>query len=178
MDRRGGKKYRGAAAKTETLKFDRDGFWTDVLKPQFTFSRQKVATNSYILIKAATDDPKQQMLAVDAVNLENANWLFGCKETSVHKNSRVCDVGENLSEKLSSLAPSRGKRRVAHADLRKLAVRSGYTHLVVFVPKHAEHVRVHVDIYESSSRHVSYTPPRWISFWTAHPIVEKTTPEG
>ena len=54
------------------------------------------------------------------VNLENANWLFGCKATSVHKNSRVCDVGENLSEKLSRLVPSRGKRRVAHSDLRRL----------------------------------------------------------
>ena len=50
LDRRGGKKYRGVS-KPETLKFDKDGFWTDVLKRQFTFSRESVATNSYILIK-------------------------------------------------------------------------------------------------------------------------------
>ena len=60
----------------------------------------------------------------------------------------------------------------------KLAKKHGYSHLVVFVPKHTEHVRVHIDVYASSSRHVSYTTPRWLSFWLAHPIVEKTTPEG
>ena len=59
----------------------------------------------------------------------------------------------------------------------KLAKKHGYSHLVVFVPKHTEHVRVHIDVYASSSRHVSYTTPRWLSFWLAHPIVEKTTPE-
>ena len=116
LDRRGGKKYRGDPPKT--LKFDKDGFWVDALKPQFTFSRESVATDSYIMIKATTDDPTHdRVVAIDAVNLENANWLFGCRDTKVYKNSRVCDGGENLSSKLSKLAPSRGKRRLAHADL-------------------------------------------------------------
>ncbi len=175
MNRRGPKKYvPEEELHPERLKFDRDGFWTESLKRQFTFQREHVATNSYIMIKVMDDDPKHQRAVIDAANLESPNWLYGCKASYVYKDTRICESGENLSGKFTALAPSRGKRRVAHVNLKKMAEEFGYTHLVVFVPKHSEHVKVNIDVFRVKDRSISYSVPRWISFWNAYPVVEKT----
>ena len=33
--------------------------------------------------------------------MDNDDWVFGCKETRIYKNTRVCDQGDNLSGLIS-----------------------------------------------------------------------------
>ena len=81
-----------------TLKFDKDGYWSDVLKRQFVFTRGNVTCNTYLMIETF-DDPKHKQVTLDAINMDNDNWVFGCKATSVHKGTRICKSGDNLSAK-------------------------------------------------------------------------------
>ena len=71
----------------KTLKFDRDGFWSAGLKRQFVFRRSRVTDNSHVLVRIH-DDRKHRDVTIDALNLDNWDWIFGCKVTTVHKNTR------------------------------------------------------------------------------------------
>ncbi len=70
-----------------TTEFDKDGFWSDSLKRQFLFERAKVSENSHIMIRIH-DDSKHRNVAVLAENFLHDNWIFGCKATTVYKNTR------------------------------------------------------------------------------------------
>ena len=58
-------------------------------------------------------------LTLDAVNMDNDNWVFGCKATSVYKRTRVCNSGDNLSSK-SFIMPSNGKRKTITVDMEEM----------------------------------------------------------
>jgi len=66
-----------------------DGLWMDLLKRQFVYKMEtkkmapEVKTTN-LMIKTF-DDPKHEMLTIDAVNMESDNWVFGCKATTVYK---------------------------------------------------------------------------------------------
>ena len=51
--------------------------------------------------------------------MDNDNWVFGCKATSVYKRTRICDAGDNLSSK-SYIIPSNGKRKTITVDMEKM----------------------------------------------------------
>ena len=47
--------------------------------------------------------------------------------------------------------------------------------MVVFIPKHTDKVRVHVDVYDPEERVIKAELPRWISFFKRHLVTDKTT---
>lgn len=112
----------------------------------------------------ALDDTKHRQVTLDAVNMDTDNWVFGCKASSVHNGQRVCDTGENLSDK-SYILPSNGKRKTITVDMQKLRTESGYSHVVVFIPKHSDKVRVSVDVYNPSDRVIKVDLPKWMTFF-------------
>eukprot|EP00090_Calanus_glacialis_P013911 TRINITY_DN2253_c0_g1_i7.p1 TRINITY_DN2253_c0_g1~~TRINITY_DN2253_c0_g1_i7.p1 ORF type:complete len:1052 (-),score=349.76 TRINITY_DN2253_c0_g1_i7:167-3322(-) len=173
VHRSGGKDYDADNLHPATMVFDKNGYWSDILKRQFTFSKGNVTCNHYSMIKIAIDDPRQRFLTLDAVRMSADDWVFGCKETKVHKNTRVCEVGENLSSK-SSIIPSKGKRKVIHLDLLEMKQKFGYTHIVVHTPVYTEDTRVNIDVYNPRERRVTYAVPKWINFWRQFTVVEKT----
>jgi len=78
--------------------------------------------------------------------------------------SRICESGENLSH-LTTFLPSKNSRksvRVNLSDLRKLY---DFTHIIVIIPKSLVEVRVNVDVYSVSERHLSLQAPRWITYF-------------
>ena len=153
-----------------TVELDRDGYWSDVLKRQFTVTKGNITTDHFMLLKIATDDPKQQQATVESLGV-GPNWVYGCKETVVHRNTRVCQQGDNLSPGTIVL-PGKGRQAV-HVDLRN-ARRSGYTHLVAAAPAGSSATRVSVDVYSLRDRWVTYAVPKWVTFWRDFPILEKT----
>eukprot|EP00092_Neocalanus_flemingeri_P010254 GFUD01011050.1.p1 GENE.GFUD01011050.1~~GFUD01011050.1.p1 ORF type:complete len:1057 (+),score=343.38 GFUD01011050.1:48-3218(+) len=169
----GGKEYDPDNLHPATMTFDMNGYWSDILKRQFTFSKGNVTCNHYSMIKIAIDDPKQRFLTLDAVRMSADDWVFGCKVTKVHKNTRVCEEGENLSSK-TSIIPSKGKRKAIHLDLLEMKQKFGYTHIVVHTPVYTEDTRVNIDVYNPRERSISYAVPKWINFWRQFTVVEKT----
>ncbi|XP_023347047.1 GPI inositol-deacylase [Eurytemora carolleeae] len=120
-------------------------------------------------------DVNNKFLTLDAVRMDNDDWVFGCKETRIYKNTRVCDEGDNLSGD-SAIIPSRGKRKSIQLDMHKLKENRGYSHIVVHTPVHTEDTKVSIDLYDPRERQKTYTVPKWITFWRSYPIIEKTLP--
>ena len=127
------------------------------------------------------DEPKHEMLTIDAVNMDNDNWVFGCKadEQPVTTNDQspqvLCENGINLSQN-SVIIPSNGKRKTITVNLNQL--RSNFTHIVVFMAKGMDHLRVTLDIYEAKERNLEAKLPKWISFWLETRLVKLTKPEA
>ena len=173
LRRSGGKKYDQESLHPLSVVFDKNGFWSNIMKRQFTFSKGDVTLNHYGMIKIAIDDPRQRFLTLDAVRMSADDWVFGCKETVVHKNTRVCEVGDNLSGE-SSIIPSKGKRKAIHLDLLELKEKHGYSHIVVHTPSYTEDTRVNIDVYSPRERRMTYSVPKWINFWRQFTVIEKT----
>ena len=121
------------------------------------------------------DEPMYEMLTIDAVNMDNDNWVFGCKTTTVHKSQTICEDGINLSQD-SSIIPSNGKRKTITINLKQ--VRSNFTHIVVFMAKGMDHLRVTLDVYQARERNLEAKLPKWISFWFETRLVPKTRREA
>ena len=168
----GTEEFQSSETLETTVQPDKNGYWSDILKRQFTVVKGNVTCDHYMMIKLATDDPKQRFLTLDAVRMEGDSWVFGCRETVVHRNTRVCTEGENLSMK-SLVLP--GKRRKAlHLDLLELRKTEGFSHVVLHSPGGSEGTKVHIDVYNPRERQVSYAVPKWITFWREFPVVEQT----
>ena len=60
--------------------------------------------------------------------------------------------------------------------MHSLAAERGFTHLLVYVPRGSEDVRVAIDAYNGDDRSFEVEVPRWISFWKRHEIVRQTEP--
>ena len=168
--RTGGKRYK-TDLHPNIQDFDKDGEWKDILKRQYTFQTdKKLDKNTYLMVKTI-DDPKHEILTVDAVNMDLDNWVFGCKANSVHKSVIICESGINLSN-LSEILPSNGKRKSITLDLVK--IRKEFTHIIVYMAKGMSHIRVSLDVYNAKDRVVEAKLPKWISFWYQSRLVKLT----
>jgi hypothetical protein len=69
--------------------FDYNGYWKESIQRQFTFHEPNgVFTETYIMIRLL-DDPKHEMLAVEAVNNNDKDWVFACIADAVDNNVRM-----------------------------------------------------------------------------------------
>ena len=160
VQRTGGKRFRTNLHPVE-FSFDKNGDWKDIGLRQYTFKQESpLKRNTYLMIKAL-DDPKHQRLTVDAINMDNDNWVFACKKLAVHNELVQCDHGINLSNQ-STIMPSNGKRKSISVNLVEL--RETYSHVVIFMKKGMDAFRVTTDVYSIKERNMQVTLPRWINF--------------
>ena len=62
--RSGGKRFKEVEnMHPPVVRFDKDGYWSDVLKRQFVFSRGNVTCNTYLMIETF-DDPKHKQVFI------------------------------------------------------------------------------------------------------------------
>lgn len=172
LHRSAGKTFSKDSLHPVSMEFDQNGYWSDILKKQFTFSKGNVTCNNYLMIKV-TEDHYINHLTLDVLKMDNDNWVFGCKSTKVYKNTKMCESGDNLSDQ-SYIIPSKGKRKAIHLDLKEIKAKNGYSHIVIFTPVHTEDTTINIDLYNPRERRLSYTVPKWISFWKEHVVLQKT----
>jgi len=175
LHRSGGKKFKEEFERhPASLSLDKNGFWADMVKRQLSFSKANTTCDNYLLIKITPEDQRQRFLTVDAFKLDADNWIFGCKQTKVVKNSRICEEAENLSG-LSQILPSRGKRKaVTGLDLFKLRESQGFSHVILNTPAKTEDSTLHVDLYGPRDRWVTFSVPKWITFWREYSVIQST----
>lgn len=171
VQRTAGKRYRENLHPLNGDKlFDKNGDWIEIDQPQYTFeSTKKLEQNTFLMMPTALDDLEK--LTIDAVNMDNDNWIFGCKKSTKHESKTVCQSSENLS-KSSAIIPSNGKRKTLTLDLRPL--KDKYSHIVVFIPKSLNFVRVMFDAYLEQERNIDGKLPKWINFWLESRLVKMT----
>ena len=139
------------------------------------------------------DDPRREILTIDAVNMDSDNWVFGCKAKSsrleISSNEgeefeenmvdrtqpALCENGINLSQN-SVIIPSNGKRKTITINLDQ--IRSNFTHIVVFMAKGMDQLRVSLDVYAARERNLEAKLPKWISFLFETRLVPLTIKEA
>ena len=167
-----GKRYDPEDWSRGLVTMDKAGYWADILPNQFTLDRGAVTKDHYNMIKINPGDMSVRKLTLDAVNMEADHWVYGCKTTENHRNSRVCVESESLSAE-SVILPSKGRRKMIQLDMLEMDTR-GFSHIVVNIPKDSDKSRVNIDLYNIRDRSFAYSVPKWINFWRAATIVERT----
>lgn len=70
-------------------------------------------------------------MVVESVNLPY-DWVFGCLETVVVKNTRMCATAQSVA-RYTGLLPGE-ERRVARLDMEEMGETLGYSHMVLYTP--------------------------------------------
>ena len=77
VERYAGKKYipkdQVFSPAGKTITPNKEGFWTDPLKRQFTFKRPKVTQDSYVMVKVLREDVKHKYAVIETVGLEKVS---------------------------------------------------------------------------------------------------------
>lgn len=69
--------------------FDHNAVWKENIQRQFTFHEPHgVFTETHIMIRLL-DDPKHEMLAVEAINVDDKDWVFACVADITHNEVRM-----------------------------------------------------------------------------------------
>ena len=112
---------------TRTITLDKTGYWADILKRQFSVAKGNVTCDHYTSVRVAGAG----LMVVDSLNLPY-DWVFGCLESVVVKNTRMCGVAQSLA-RFTSLLPGE-ERRLARLDMEEMGEVLGYTHIVLYTP--------------------------------------------
>ena len=112
---------------TRTITFDKTGYWADILKRQFSVAKGNVTCDHFTSVRVAGAG----VLVVESVNLPY-DWVFGCLESVVVKNTRMCGTAQSLA-RYTSLLPGE-ERRLARLDMEEMGEILGYSHIVLYTP--------------------------------------------
>ncbi len=112
MHRSGGKSYRNGKLHTKPVKFNASS--TEWI--MFDYMRQNSITKSKHNTKVENfvipiESSNINSIALDAVRMENDNWLYGCTAVQSSGDLTTCTEFVNLSAK-SKIMPSKGKRKL------------------------------------------------------------------
>ncbi|PSN32852.1 hypothetical protein C0J52_10314 [Blattella germanica] len=150
------------------VNFDRNAVWNEYLQRQFTIHEPYgIHTETHIMIRLL-DDPKHEMLSVEAINIEDKDWVFVCIASSVYNGVRI-NTGINLSNETKFLPSRLYKRKMVHLNMTSLKKQS-FTHVVLRIKPTREMVMFKVDVHSASSRQLTVPLPKWLSFMSK-PIV-------
>ncbi|XP_021936660.1 GPI inositol-deacylase isoform X2 [Zootermopsis nevadensis] len=171
LQRTAGKRF-STAFHPHNVYFDQNVVWKENLQRQFTFHEPNgVLTETHIMIRLL-DDPKHEMLAVEAVNIDDKDWVFACVANAFHNEVRMCHNGINLSNETKFLPSHHLKRKFVYLSLSALK-RKSFTHVIIRVKPTREMVQFNVDIH-SSSRHIAVSLPKWVSFMSKSVVLDLT----
>ncbi|KAJ9584662.1 hypothetical protein L9F63_020987, partial [Diploptera punctata] len=173
LQRTAGKRF-SLAYHTKEVYFDHNSVWKEYLQRQFTFHEPYgVHTETYIMIRLL-DDPKHEMLSVEAINVKDKDWVFACVADVVHNSVRMCDRGINLSNQTEFLTSRLFKRKIVHLNLAAFKKQS-FTHVILRVKPTKEVITYKIDVHSSSSRHITAPLPKWLSFMSKQVVIESTS---
>ena len=120
---------------------DKTGYWSDILKKQFSVHKGNVTCDHYTNVRITPDDGQQRILVLDSIMMPES-WIYGCLQTEVVKNTRVCTEAQMMTSKSDHLPGYHGERKVAILEMQELDDK-GYSHIVLHTPadSHPSQVR-------------------------------------
>nr|XP_027238269.1 GPI inositol-deacylase-like [Penaeus vannamei]XP_027238270.1 GPI inositol-deacylase-like [Penaeus vannamei]XP_027238271.1 GPI inositol-deacylase-like [Penaeus vannamei] len=167
-----GKRYKGTTWHSSTIEFDIEADWKEILRRQHTHTAQENPRPTYLMIPLHPGHHLYQKAMIVATNLDKKDWVMACQANHVHKNTRMCLNGENLSQMTRRLL---GKVKAVELDLTTLS-NAGHSHVVVYLPPTDEKVEVSVDVHGEGGRQKDFEVPAFIKSFTQTLIVD-TTPQ-
>ena len=143
------------------IALEKTGYWSDILKRQFSVHKGNVTCDHYTSIRVTSEDSRHRRLFLQSYNL-SPNWLSGCLETEVHKNTRVCSLAQSLATRSLTLPGLGDRRKVANIDLTEMWEELGFSHILVHTPADSPPSLVNIDQYDPATREVQYVVPNWL----------------
>ena len=123
------------------VSLDKTGYCSDILKKQFSVHKGNVTCDHYTNVRITPDDGQQRILVLDSIMMPES-WIYGCLQTEVVKNTRVCTEAQMMTSKSDHLPGYHGERKVAVLEMQELDDK-GYSHIVLHTPadSHPSQVR-------------------------------------
>ena len=88
LQRTAGKRF-ATSFHPHTVYFDYNAVWKENIQRQFTFREPNgIVTETHVMIRLL-DDVKHEMLAVEAINVNDKNWVFACVADVVRSEVRM-----------------------------------------------------------------------------------------
>ncbi|XP_053607259.1 GPI inositol-deacylase [Plodia interpunctella] len=151
-----------------------DAFWYEDNRRVYQVSRPEIDKMTYLMIRLVTF-PQNRFVAVEAVDVDDRDWIYGCSAKYTFNNYRYCQKAMPLTElsRWTGAATDFGKRKLATIHLHSLKDRyPEWTHVVVKVSPTRRPVVLNVDINDHASRQIAVSLPSHFSFGKSVIIAE------
>ncbi|CAB3224247.1 unnamed protein product [Arctia plantaginis] len=143
-----------------------DAFWYEDNRRIYQVSRRQIDKTTYVMIRLVKY-PQNRFVAVEGVNIENEEWIFGCNAQFTYNTHRYCKQATSLSElsRWTGAANSSAKRKLATVNLHSIKEHyPDWSHVIVKVSPTKKPVILNVDINDHASREMYVRVPSWMSF--------------
>lgn len=143
-----------------------DAFWYEDNRRTYQISRPEIDRNTHLMIRLVSF-PQNRFVAIEAVNVDNKDWIFGCNAKHIYNNYRHCTQASSLSElsRWTGAATDFGKRKLATVDLHDIMdMEPEWTHVIVKVSPTRKPITLNVDINDHASRQINVNLPSLFSF--------------
>ncbi|CAH2106337.1 unnamed protein product [Euphydryas editha] len=143
-----------------------DSFWYEDNRRIYQISRPEIERTAHLMIRLVSF-PQNRFVAVEAVNVEDKDWIFGCNAKNVYNTYRYCKEATSLSElsRWIAAATDFGKRKLATVHLHKLMeIAPDWTHVIVKISPTRKPIVLNVDINDHVSRQIDVKVPSEFSF--------------
>ncbi|KAL0893128.1 hypothetical protein ABMA27_014761 [Loxostege sticticalis] len=152
-----------------------DAFWYEDSRRIYQISRPEITRMTYLMIRLVTF-PQNRFVAIEATNLDDNEWVFGCNAMYTYGTHRYCKQATSLSEltRWTGALPDFGRRKLATINLHTLKdTYPEWTHVIVKVSPTRKPVVLNVDVNDHASRVKTVSLPSDFSFGKKI-IVEET----
>ncbi|XP_013143161.1 PREDICTED: GPI inositol-deacylase [Papilio polytes] len=112
-----------------------DAFWYEDNRRIYQIKRPDIDKVTFLMIRLAKF-PQNRFVAIETVNVNDKDWIFGCNAAFTHNTYRHCKQATSLSElsRWSGSANESERRKLATVDLHALKqAYPGWSHVVVRV---------------------------------------------
>ncbi|XP_028171511.1 GPI inositol-deacylase isoform X1 [Ostrinia furnacalis] len=143
-----------------------DAFWYEDSRRIYQISRPEITKMTYLMIRLVTF-PQNRFVAIEATNLDDREWVFGCNAMYTYGTYRYCKQATSLSEltRWTGAATNFGRRKLATINLHRLKdTYPDWTHVIVKVSPTRKPVVLNVDINDHASRVITVSMPSELSF--------------
>ncbi|VVD00800.1 unnamed protein product [Leptidea sinapis] len=143
-----------------------DAFWYEDNRRVYQIARPEIDRTTYLMIRLAPF-PQNRFVAVEAINVDDKDWIFGCNAKDVHSSYRYCKTATSLSElsRWTGAANEFGRRKLATINLHSVQeMRPDWTHVIVKVSPTRKPITLNVDINDYASRQIKVEVPSALSF--------------
>lgn len=138
---------------TEKVQFEVDGEWVSIPQ-QYVWNNKNGAKKLSTIYLAVELFHKSDFLTIDAINLQNKDWLFVCSSLKKQDQKKICEWGWNLTNSTRLIPdPLYRPRRTIDLDLREIKY-PHVTHAIVRItPEDLEkHLTISFDSYFYNNR--------------------------
>lgn len=143
-----------------------EAFWYEDNRRTYQISRPDIEKTTYLMIRLVKYT-QNRFVAVEAVNVDDKDWIFGCNAKFTYNTYRYCQTATSLTElsRWTGAATDFGRRKLATVNLHSVMEQyPDWSHVVVKVSPTRKPIILNVDINDYTSRQIYVDLPSDFSF--------------